>query len=145
MADLNWCTYCDNAISAFSDSLYCSEQCLRADALRNHPLLGYNYEEFVDFPRPYPSSNKRPSCISSTSSPSLSPTLTATTASTSSCASSLRSATTTELPQPPKLDLSRTMHDPNQKNLNPHHHHLATQQVATNNSNIVTSMIFHHR
>ncbi|KAI8147770.1 hypothetical protein BJV82DRAFT_531805 [Fennellomyces sp. T-0311] len=105
MADLNWCTYCDNAISAFSDSLYCSEQCLRADALRNHPLLGYNYQEFVDFPRPYPSATKRPSCTSSISSPSSSPTLTATT----SCASSLRSSTT-ELPPPLKLDSSR--HDP---------------------------------
>ncbi|KAI8982163.1 hypothetical protein BDF20DRAFT_798512, partial [Mycotypha africana] len=51
MSDLNWCTYCDNAINPFSESLYCSEQCLRADALRNHPLLGYTYPEFVDFPR----------------------------------------------------------------------------------------------
>ncbi|KAI8359922.1 hypothetical protein EDC96DRAFT_422354, partial [Choanephora cucurbitarum] len=51
MADLNWCTFCDDAISPFSESLYCSEQCLRSDALRNHPLLGYTYPEFTDFPR----------------------------------------------------------------------------------------------
>ncbi|KAI9313826.1 hypothetical protein BX666DRAFT_1828936, partial [Dichotomocladium elegans] len=75
MADLNWCTYCDNAINAFSDSLYCSEQCLRSDALRNHPLLGYTYQEFVDFPRPYTASaassvfsGKRSPSISSTAS-----------------------------------------------------------------------------
>ncbi|KAI8145339.1 hypothetical protein BJV82DRAFT_666604 [Fennellomyces sp. T-0311] len=52
MSDLNWCTYCDTAISHYSDSLYCSEECLRADALRNHPLLGYDWQELVDFPRP---------------------------------------------------------------------------------------------
>ncbi|KAL0079237.1 hypothetical protein J3Q64DRAFT_1624810, partial [Phycomyces blakesleeanus] len=57
MSDLNWCTFCDHAISQYSESLYCSEKCLRDDALRNHPLLGYTYREFVDFPRPY--SNKR--------------------------------------------------------------------------------------
>ncbi|KAI8989371.1 hypothetical protein BDB01DRAFT_781543 [Pilobolus umbonatus] len=53
MSDLNWCTFCDNAISRYSDSLYCSESCLKSDALRNHPLLGYNYSEFINFPRPY--------------------------------------------------------------------------------------------
>ncbi|ORZ11966.1 hypothetical protein BCR42DRAFT_420971 [Absidia repens] len=53
MSDLFWCTHCDSAISQSSKSLYCSEQCLRADALKNHPLLGYTYPEFVDFPRPY--------------------------------------------------------------------------------------------
>ncbi|KAI8062191.1 hypothetical protein BC940DRAFT_336629 [Gongronella butleri] len=53
MSDLAWCTHCDKAISQFSESLYCSEQCLRNDALKNHPLLGYTYPEFVDFPRPH--------------------------------------------------------------------------------------------
>ncbi|ORX57399.1 hypothetical protein DM01DRAFT_1334024 [Hesseltinella vesiculosa] len=54
MSDLAWCTHCDKAISQFlQESLYCSEQCLRNDALKNHPLLGYTYPEFVDFPRPH--------------------------------------------------------------------------------------------
>ncbi|KAI9313080.1 hypothetical protein BX666DRAFT_1839652, partial [Dichotomocladium elegans] len=52
MSDLNWCTSCDKAISHYSESLYCSDDCLRADALRNHPLLGYDWHEFVNFPRP---------------------------------------------------------------------------------------------
>ncbi|KAL0135192.1 hypothetical protein V8B55DRAFT_1554514, partial [Mucor lusitanicus] len=33
MTDLNWCTYCDNAISQNSNALYCSEKCLRLDTL----------------------------------------------------------------------------------------------------------------
>ncbi|KAI8073517.1 uncharacterized protein B0P05DRAFT_163702 [Gilbertella persicaria] len=87
MADLNWCTFCDNAISHFSESLYCSEQCLRSDALRNHPLLGYTYPEFTDFPRPHktipsPSSPKL-SCYSNCSSTTTSPALTATTSTSS--------------------------------------------------------------
>ncbi|KAG2210939.1 hypothetical protein INT47_000096 [Mucor saturninus] len=82
MADLNWCTSCDNAVSPFSDSLYCSEQCLRTDALRNHPLLGYTYPEFTDFPRPR--------TLSNVSSASTSPALTASSQSSS----------------PPKFDLS---------------------------------------
>ncbi|KAF1803289.1 hypothetical protein V8B55DRAFT_1504155 [Mucor lusitanicus] len=49
MSDLNWCTFCDTAISPLSKSLYCSDQCLRADALRNHPLLGYTYPECTHF------------------------------------------------------------------------------------------------
>ncbi|KAI8083133.1 uncharacterized protein BX664DRAFT_339883 [Halteromyces radiatus] len=49
--DDHWCTNCDKAISAFSNSLYCSEECLRADALNHHPLLGYDYAELKDFPR----------------------------------------------------------------------------------------------
>ncbi|KAI9497748.1 hypothetical protein BDB00DRAFT_803886 [Zychaea mexicana] len=53
MSDLNWCTCCDTAINHYSDSLYCSEDCLRGDALKNHPLLGYEWNDFVDFPRPY--------------------------------------------------------------------------------------------
>ncbi|KAI8889948.1 hypothetical protein K501DRAFT_328742 [Backusella circina FSU 941] len=31
ICDTNWCTYCDNAINRDSDSLYCSENCLRKD------------------------------------------------------------------------------------------------------------------
>ncbi|KAI8075286.1 hypothetical protein BC940DRAFT_287926 [Gongronella butleri] len=49
--DDHWCTNCDKAISAYSNSLYCSEECLRADALNHHPLLGYDYAELKDFPR----------------------------------------------------------------------------------------------
>ncbi|KAI9273771.1 hypothetical protein EDC94DRAFT_496533, partial [Helicostylum pulchrum] len=116
MADLNWCTSCDNAVSPFSESLYCSEQCLRADALRNHPLLGYTYPEFTDFPRPKPrlqqqhyqhhhhqqqqyhhSSTSSSSSYSNYSSVSNSPALTAT--SSHSDASSIR------LSSPPKFDL----------------------------------------
>ncbi|KAI8888724.1 hypothetical protein K501DRAFT_267534 [Backusella circina FSU 941] len=48
MTDLNWCTFCDNAIMN-SDSLYCSETCLREDARNHHPLNGF--AEFKDFPR----------------------------------------------------------------------------------------------
>ncbi|CAO3584998.1 unnamed protein product [Absidia cylindrospora] len=65
MSDLSWCPSCDNAISPFSDSLYCSEECLRADALRHHPLLGYTYPELTDFPRQL---SKRPSIRSIRSS-----------------------------------------------------------------------------
>lgn len=50
MCDTNWCTFCDNAISAYSDSLYCSEDCLRQDALMHHPMLGYDYAELKGFP-----------------------------------------------------------------------------------------------
>ncbi|KAI7898567.1 uncharacterized protein BX663DRAFT_409153, partial [Cokeromyces recurvatus] len=50
MCDTNWCTFCDNAISPYSDSLYCSEDCLRQDALMHHPMLGYDYAELQDFP-----------------------------------------------------------------------------------------------
>ncbi|KAL1929776.1 hypothetical protein VTP01DRAFT_1914 [Rhizomucor pusillus] len=32
MCDTNWCTFCDNAISAYSNSLYCSEDCMQRDA-----------------------------------------------------------------------------------------------------------------
>ncbi|KAI9016431.1 hypothetical protein CLU79DRAFT_763851 [Phycomyces nitens] len=72
MSDLNWCTFCDHAISQYSQSLYCSEKCLRDDALRNHPLLGYTYREFVDFPRPY--STRRSPSTSTYTSPALSAT-----------------------------------------------------------------------
>ncbi|KAI7882888.1 hypothetical protein K492DRAFT_160128 [Lichtheimia hyalospora FSU 10163] len=47
----NSCTYCDKALGAFNDSLYCSEECLRNDALNHHPLLGYDYAELKNFPR----------------------------------------------------------------------------------------------
>ncbi|KAI7849161.1 hypothetical protein BDC45DRAFT_540335 [Circinella umbellata] len=78
MSDLNWCTYCDNAVNSFSNSIYCSEECLRADALKSHPLLGYDWEEFKDFPRSSPNSVISPGLSSSASSvasasPSLSP------------------------------------------------------------------------
>ncbi|CAO3619208.1 unnamed protein product [Mucor hiemalis] len=72
MSDLNWCTYCDNAISAFSNSLYCSENCLRSDALNHHPLLGYDYAELKDFPRSTPSPTLTASSCASLS-PCLSP------------------------------------------------------------------------
>ncbi|KAI9314181.1 hypothetical protein BX666DRAFT_1971214 [Dichotomocladium elegans] len=51
MSDLNWCTYCDSAVNSFSDSLYCSEACLRQDALDHHPLLGYDWGDLKNFPR----------------------------------------------------------------------------------------------
>ncbi|KAI8888349.1 hypothetical protein K501DRAFT_329926 [Backusella circina FSU 941] len=35
-------------------SLYCSEKCLRDDALYHHPLLGYKYPEFKNFPHVKP-------------------------------------------------------------------------------------------
>ncbi|GAN10125.1 hypothetical protein MAM1_0322c09661 [Mucor ambiguus] len=113
MADLNWCTFCDNAVSPFSESLYCSEQCLRADALRNHPLLGYTYPEFTDFPRPnnnhhnhnhihhdtthQDNTKTTPSSYSNYSSASVSPALTAT--------SSHTSGSSIQLSSPPKFDL----------------------------------------
>ncbi|CEP12701.1 hypothetical protein [Parasitella parasitica] len=113
MADLNWCTFCDNAVSPFSESLYCSEQCLRADALRNHPLLGYTYPEFTDFPRPnnhnhilnhnqnhnhtVHHTHKPNTSYSNYSSTSVSPALTATSSHT--CGSSI------QLSSPPKFDL----------------------------------------
>lgn len=49
MTDLNWCTYCDSAILSNSESLYCSEKCLKLDALHHHPLLGYKYPEYQYF------------------------------------------------------------------------------------------------
>ncbi|KAI7869577.1 hypothetical protein BDF14DRAFT_1782805 [Spinellus fusiger] len=74
MSNLNWCTYCDNAVSAFSNSLYCSEACLRADALHHHPLLGYDYAELKDFPRSSHLSTSS-SSLSSVTLPRLSPVL----------------------------------------------------------------------
>ncbi|KAI8375998.1 uncharacterized protein BYT42DRAFT_573049 [Radiomyces spectabilis] len=65
MSDLNWCTYCDSAISPFSNSLYCSEDCLRSDALNHHPLLGYDYAELKDFPRSIPTLSSSASSVAS--------------------------------------------------------------------------------
>lgn len=31
--------------------MYCSEQCLQSDALLRHPLLGYEYSEFKQYPK----------------------------------------------------------------------------------------------
>ncbi|KAI9264649.1 hypothetical protein EDC94DRAFT_68733 [Helicostylum pulchrum] len=43
MSDLNWCTYCDNAIAIGSNDLYCSQDCLKLDTL---PLLNYQEDFF---------------------------------------------------------------------------------------------------
>ncbi|KAI7854858.1 hypothetical protein BDC45DRAFT_439982 [Circinella umbellata] len=59
MSDLNWCTYCDNAIKGYSNSLYCSDECLRSDCLEHNPLLGYDYGELKNFPRPSSSFSTR--------------------------------------------------------------------------------------
>ncbi|KAH8548278.1 hypothetical protein BGW37DRAFT_507326 [Umbelopsis sp. PMI_123] len=52
MSDLNWCPVCDQKIFS-GNALYCSQECLRDDALRRNPLLGYDFSELQDFPRPY--------------------------------------------------------------------------------------------
>lgn len=59
MCDTNWCTFCDNAISPYSDSLYCSEECLRQDALMHHPMLGYDYADLKGFPHHHNSSTQQ--------------------------------------------------------------------------------------
>ncbi|RUS26427.1 hypothetical protein BC938DRAFT_470784 [Jimgerdemannia flammicorona] len=70
MADTNWCTFCDKSISPFSNSLYCSDECMNCDTT-HHPILGYSYEALQDFPRS--TSSSAPSTTSSTStSPTLS-------------------------------------------------------------------------
>ncbi|KAG2224988.1 hypothetical protein INT45_000109 [Circinella minor] len=68
MSDLNWCTYCDNAIEGYSDSLYCSDECLRSDCLEHHPLLGYDYRELQNFPRPSSSSSSSTRKVTSAAS-----------------------------------------------------------------------------
>ncbi|KAI8096545.1 uncharacterized protein BX664DRAFT_324236 [Halteromyces radiatus] len=113
MSDLSWCTHCDNAISQFSESLYCSEQCLRADALRNHPLLGYTYPEFVDFPRPKPvepsmSRSRSSSNISTKSSPDSIHTIPTLSSSHSTCHSSPTLSAYDSTQTPPLLSLSPT-------------------------------------
>ncbi|KAI8391503.1 uncharacterized protein BYT42DRAFT_557106 [Radiomyces spectabilis] len=50
MCDTNWCTFCDSAISPYSDSLYCSHECLKQDALLHHPMLGYDFSDLGGFP-----------------------------------------------------------------------------------------------
>ncbi|KAI7855896.1 hypothetical protein BDC45DRAFT_567855 [Circinella umbellata] len=47
--DTNWCAYCDKAVSTFSDSLYCSDDCLKSDALAHSPMLGYDFSEYRGF------------------------------------------------------------------------------------------------
>ncbi|KAI8881698.1 hypothetical protein K501DRAFT_222502 [Backusella circina FSU 941] len=106
MCDTNWCTFCDNAINPYSDSLYCSEECLRQDALSHHPMLGYDYADLKNFPHGALSLPKHdnessqdtvmPTLVRSRNSasikaiiiPSLSPSLSSSISSYSSCASS---------------------------------------------------------
>ncbi|KAI8985429.1 hypothetical protein BDB01DRAFT_850007 [Pilobolus umbonatus] len=107
MTDLNWCTSCDNAVNPYSESLYCSEQCLREDALRNHPLLGYTYPEFTDFPRP---KQTPPTSYSACSSVPHSPALTATSSQTGSMPHT-----------PPKFDLMMGWFSDNKVNDTPEH------------------------
>ncbi|CDS05240.1 hypothetical protein LRAMOSA07769 [Lichtheimia ramosa] len=83
----NCCTYCDNALGAFNDSLYCSEECLRNDALNHHPLLGYDYAEFKNFPRNHASTSFILPKLSSSS--------------TSSSISSITSSPVTPMAPPP--------------------------------------------
>lgn len=105
MCDTNWCTFCDNAVSAYSDSLYCSEDCLRQDALMHHPMLGYDYADLKGFPHhneempslvrrksSIPSLSNREEFIQSQKIPSRSPSLAS---SISSLSSSGAFATTT--------------------------------------------------
>ncbi|KAI9255214.1 hypothetical protein BDA99DRAFT_540128 [Phascolomyces articulosus] len=47
--DTNWCSWCDKAVSSFSDSLYCSAECMQSDALAHNPLLGYDFSEYRGF------------------------------------------------------------------------------------------------
>lgn len=65
MSDLNWCPVCDQKIFS-GNALYCSQACLRDDALRRNPLLGYDFSELQDFPRPHKQTPRR--SFSSTSS-----------------------------------------------------------------------------
>ncbi|CAO3622318.1 unnamed protein product [Cunninghamella blakesleeana] len=81
MSDLHWCPTCERAIQSQSNSLYCSEECLRKDAITHHPMLGYDFAEFKDFPR-------RSSSLATPSLLSLSPVL-STTSSVSSVSPTL--------------------------------------------------------
>ncbi|CAO0794120.1 unnamed protein product [Mucor circinelloides] len=45
MCDTNWCTFCDCAVSPFSNSIYCSEDCFRRDALLHDPLYKIYIEQ----------------------------------------------------------------------------------------------------
>ncbi|KAI9499187.1 hypothetical protein BDB00DRAFT_948920 [Zychaea mexicana] len=105
MSDLNWCTYCDNAIDGHSDSLYCSDECLRADALNHHPLLGYDYAELKNFPRPSsPTSSSSSSCTLSSTTPSAA--TTPTMSSPSSSYSEYDTSSTVYLLSPPPSPVS---------------------------------------
>lgn len=110
MCDTNWCTFCDSAISPFSDSLYCSDECLKQDALMHHPMLGYDYSDLNGFPHTQqhqPQQQKLPAFVNRKPSiptiensasikvPSLSPSL-------SSSISSFSSASDTMTFYPPK-------------------------------------------
>ncbi|KAI9473668.1 MAG: hypothetical protein EXX96DRAFT_578876 [Benjaminiella poitrasii] len=44
MCDTNWCTFCDCAVNPFSNSIYCSEDCFKRDALR-YQFLFVTYTE----------------------------------------------------------------------------------------------------
>ncbi|KAI7907469.1 uncharacterized protein BX663DRAFT_491022 [Cokeromyces recurvatus] len=111
MSDLNWCTYCDKAISVHSNSLYCSEECLRADALNHHPLLGYDYAELKGFPH------------SSTS-----PTLTALSSSSTVSLSPLLSPIPSSLKEPSTFQLNFDNHDTNNNSLYQHIYQQKQQQ-----------------
>ncbi|KAL1925922.1 hypothetical protein VTP01DRAFT_7200 [Rhizomucor pusillus] len=114
MCDMNWCTFCDNAVSAYSNSLYCSEECLRADALNHHPLLGYDYAELRDFPRPSSpaltytssSSSSSPTLSSTTPSSALSPALSSASSSPSSSSTTFHLNRSHRLLSPPAFDLN---------------------------------------
>ncbi|ORY91183.1 hypothetical protein BCR43DRAFT_498658 [Syncephalastrum racemosum] len=47
MCDTNWCTYCDVAISPYSDALYCSQDCLQRDAIHHHVIQPNDYQHAV--------------------------------------------------------------------------------------------------
>ncbi|KAI8059239.1 hypothetical protein BC940DRAFT_282129 [Gongronella butleri] len=59
MCDLHWCVSCDKAID--SDSLYCSNECLMADAMRHHPVYGTPCPECLAFCRSHARPRRRSS------------------------------------------------------------------------------------
>ncbi|CAO0794367.1 unnamed protein product [Mucor circinelloides] len=86
MTDLNWCTYCDNAISQNSNALYCSEKCLRLDTLHllNNPKNSYNQLNLI----PHYNTKYSPKRMQPTleeTSPSFGPNLANTRSTTTSC------------------------------------------------------------
>lgn len=136
MSDLNWCTFCDNAVSPFSESLYCSEQCLRSDALRNHPLLGYTYPEFIDFPRPKPSftsSNTTSTTNTTTNNTQKSPKIAYSNYSSTSTSPAL-TATSSQSDSPSLLSLPKF-------DLN---HHANTNNSNSKSNGINYFSLFHH-
>ncbi|KAI9487913.1 hypothetical protein BDB00DRAFT_851023 [Zychaea mexicana] len=44
MCDTNWCTFCDVAINPLSNSLYCSQECLKKDTI-------YHRSSRINFPQ----------------------------------------------------------------------------------------------